>query len=336
MGYVGCSGTCARAETQSWAVAGRRNAAGITPTTWTGSPSSESVRPRTAGSAPKRRRQSDSDSTATRGPCGPGSMTRPSNGPTPSTRKKSAETSAPSTRSGSPSLARLKPRALTAAIAPNGSAPSAQERKSAPVTVRRVPRGSDCQAKTSRSASAYGSALQKSASATSSTVSAAPRPRPSTATVSARKPRRRQARLASPRRAPMAFTAESVPRRGTTRRSGQRAAASCNASDPGCPPGASLHGGTGDPTCICVDFSRFSSSEAAPSWRVAAAATARSAPRRAASSSSFPTAAWRALHPCPGAVALRAGVAAPAAEAAGWAGLRAGEPGLSVGPGSSR
>ena len=108
----------------------------------------------TPGSAPKRRRHICSESTATRGPGGPGSMRRPRSGRAPSTWKKSAETSAPSTRSGSPSVWRLNPRALTAASASKGSASAFQARKSAPVTVRRVPRASDCQAKTSRSSPA--------------------------------------------------------------------------------------------------------------------------------------------------------------------------------------
>ena len=197
MEYVGCSGTRARAETQSCADTGRRKAAGTTPTISTGSPSSKSVRRSTPGSAPKCDRHSDSESTAARGPGGPGSITRPSSGRAWSTWKKSAETSAPSTRSGSPSVATLNPRALTAAIDSKGPPSAFQERKSAPVTVRRVPRPSDCQANTSRSSPGYGRGLQKSASATSRTVSVAPSPRPSTATVRARKPRRRDSRAAS-------------------------------------------------------------------------------------------------------------------------------------------
>ncbi len=67
-------------------------------------------------------------------------MRRPRSGRAPSVWKKSAETSAPSTRSGSPSVVRLNPRALTAASDSKASASAFQERKSLPLTVSRVPR----------------------------------------------------------------------------------------------------------------------------------------------------------------------------------------------------
>src|SRR5947207_13135206 len=80
------------------------------PTTVYAAPFSRRVEPSTAGTPPKRRRQSPWPSTTTcsrPGCSSSGRNVRPLQADTPSVSKKSAETSRPRTRSGSPAPVRL-------------------------------------------------------------------------------------------------------------------------------------------------------------------------------------------------------------------------------------
>ncbi len=132
---------------------------GITPMTVWLSRSSDTVRPMTLGSEPKRRCQRPWLKTTTRSPSGWSSSARkvrPKAGGIPRIGKKLADTRLPRIRSGSCVPVRLTVAPAIAAMSSKTWFCCLQSKKFAGATAKRVPPGGLSQTNTTRSGSSYG------------------------------------------------------------------------------------------------------------------------------------------------------------------------------------